>query len=129
MTIAATVAALSIYGQSLLGAVVASRWAAFQCLGDGELCRVLYAHFWGIGPAALTAAIAVVVAWRSGVPLWQRLGMTLALLLILQITLGYLTYKLQLQVPAVTVAHQAIGALLLGTATMIALLSRRAATV
>jgi len=129
VAIAATVAALSIYGQSLLGAVVASRWAAFQCLGDGELCRVLYAHFWGIGAAALTGAIAAGVAWRSGVPLWQRLGLALALLLTAQIGLGYLTYKLQLQVPAVTVAHQAIGALLLGTAAAIALLSRRAASV
>ncbi|MFQ3680448.1 MAG: COX15/CtaA family protein [Pseudanabaenaceae cyanobacterium] len=129
VTIAATVAALSIYGQSLLGAVVASRWAALQCLGDGELCRVLYAHFWGIGPAAVTAAIAAGMAWRSGVPLWQRLGLALALLVVGQIGLGYLTYKLQLQVPAVTVAHQAIGALLLGTATTVALLSRRAATV
>jgi len=129
VTLAATVAVLGIYGQSLMGAVVASRWAALQCLGDGELCRVLYAHFWGIGPAALTAAIAAGMAWRSGVSLWQRLGLALALLLTAQIGLGYLTYRWQLQVPAVTVAHQAIGALLLGTAAAIALLSRRAATV
>ena len=112
-----TVATATIYGQSILGALVASQWALHLCFGESELCGVMNAHLFGILPA-VTATLAVAIAtWRapSKTVGLQRLSYLATVLLVTQLGVGFATYKLHLQVEPLTVTHQAIGAALLGT--------------
>ncbi|MGK7907925.1 MAG: heme A synthase [Synechococcus sp.] len=121
------IATLTIYGQSILGALVASQWALHLCFGESELCGVMNAHLIGILPAA-TATVAVAIAtWRANAKTdWlQRLSFLASLLLIAQLSVGFATYKLHLQVEPLTVTHQAIGAALLGTLLSFTVLSWR----
>ncbi|MEO0375559.1 MAG: COX15/CtaA family protein [Cyanobacteria bacterium P01_A01_bin.17] len=106
-----------VYGQSILGGVVASRWAAHQCLGGSRLCSVMYSHFAGVVPAVLSIVVLVVLAMRTAAlhPRLRMLTQIMMLLLGLQVVLGVSTLRLHLQVVALTVAHQAIGAALLGS--------------
>ena len=112
-----TAATATIYGQSILGALVASQWALHLCFGESELCGVMNAHLFGILPA-VTATIAVAIAtWRAQAKTLglQRLSYLATVLLVAQLAVGLATYKLHLQVEPLTVTHQAIGAALLGT--------------
>ncbi len=105
-----------VYLQSLLGGLVASQWALHQCFASGELCLVMNGHLIGIIPAtAVTLALVVMVWIRELTPQLKRLGYLAGGLVIAQIALGTLTFKLHLQVEPLTVAHQAVGAVLLGT--------------
>ena len=122
-----TIATAAIYGQSILGALVASQWALHLCFGESELCGVMNAHLIGILPAA-TATLAVAIAtWiapfkTTGL---QRLSYLATFLLIAQLAVGTATYRLHLQVEPLTVTHQAIGAALLGTLLCFSLLAWR----
>ena len=110
-------AALLIYAQSILGALVSSQWALHQCLSDSGLCSVMNNHILGVVPATLATLLVVVLAWRTPAlhPMLRKLTNGAAVLVLLQIGLGIATFKLRLQVEPLTVAHQAIGAALLGT--------------
>jgi cytochrome c oxidase assembly protein subunit 15 len=108
---AGAVATVCVYCQSILGGLVASQWAVHQCLDSLELCAVIYNHFWGIVPAVLATLWVVVLAWSKLRPF----SFLLLAVLIAQLCVGYTTYRLQLSVPALTVMHQAIGAILLGS--------------
>lgn len=111
------IAALFIYGQSLLGGLVASQWALHQCFFQGDMCVVMDSHIIGIFPATISTLIAVVMAWRTPA-LHPRLRLlaNMALGLVgLQILIGVATFKLHLQVEPLTVTHQMVGAALLGT--------------
>ncbi|MEM6256202.1 MAG: heme A synthase [Cyanobacteria bacterium P01_D01_bin.156] len=123
----AGVAAGLVYIQSLLGGLVGSRWAAHQCFGLMELCNVVNAHLLGIIPASLAVLILAVVALRTpALDLQLRVQAQFALgLLILQLILGFATFRLHLQVEPLTVCHQAIGATLLGTLVCFTVLSIR----
>ena len=44
--ISGLIAASLIYLQSLLGGLVASRWALHQCFGNSQLCTVMNSHSW-----------------------------------------------------------------------------------
>jgi heme a synthase len=116
-----------VYGQSILGGVVASRWAAHQCLGGSRLCSVMYSHFAGVVPAVLTVIVLVVVAMRTAAlhPRLRMLTQLVTLLLGLQVMLGVSTLWLHLQVVALTVAHQAVGAALLGSLVLFTVLAWR----
>jgi cytochrome c oxidase assembly protein subunit 15 len=105
------IAVVCVYCQSILGGLVASQWAVHQCLDSQELCTVIYNHFWGIVPAVLATLWVVVLAWSKLRPF----SFLLLAVLIAQLCVGYTTYRLQLSVPALTVMHQAIGAILLGS--------------
>jgi len=109
-------AVASVYYQSILGALVSSQWAVHQCLAGTSLCGVLHNHFLGVVPATVLSLAVVYFAWRdrSLSPLVHWTGLAVAALLTSQIALGVTTYKLQLQVPGVTVLHQVVGAALLG---------------
>jgi cytochrome c oxidase assembly protein subunit 15 len=121
LTVVGSISAVLVYGQSLLGGVVASRWAVHQCLDSQEFCGVVANHLWGIIPASLGMIVVAIVAWRR-----FTLGSVGVLLLwLLQLSIGYSTYKLQLSVPALTVMHQAVGALLLGSLITLTTLSTR----
>ncbi|MBD2548914.1 COX15/CtaA family protein [Microcystis elabens FACHB-917] len=109
-------AALLVGGQCLLGAAMASRWAAPLCLQAGEGCRWLLLHRQGAYPAAvavlLLAAASVALPAGHGRP--RGLAFSAAALVAVQVLLGVLTLRLQLAVPAVTIAHQITAALLVG---------------
>jgi heme a synthase len=111
-------AALIIYLQSLSGALVGSRWALHQCLSLlQELCKVMNVHLLGIIPASLSIFVLVLVAWRTPAlhPALRQLSNLAGGLLLLQLLLGFSTFRLHLQVELITVAHQTVGAALLGT--------------
>lgn len=109
-------AAALIYLQSLLGALVASRWALHQCLANSQLCLVMNAHILGVILPTLTTVILTIKAWQTpGLqPLLRKLSTWASLLVIVQIALGVATFYLHLQVEPLTVAHQTVGASLLG---------------
>ncbi len=111
-----TTATVLLFGQSILGALVASRWALHQCFAGGELCTVMNSHLLGIAPVTLSIIAMIVVTKRTaGVSPWlQRLAHSAGILLGCQLVIGYSTYRLRLQVEPLTVAHQATGAALLG---------------
>jgi heme a synthase len=84
----------------------------------------------GVVPASLATLIVVVWAWRTPAlsSALRQLAKAAGGLLLLQIILGVSTFRLHLQVELLTVAHQAIGAALLGTLlcfTVLALRDRR----
>ncbi len=111
-------AAIAVYAQSLLGGLVASQWALHQCFGNTQLCGVLNTHLIGVVPATLTTVAVLVwlARYRAQLdPALQRLGWLVAGLLLAQIGLGFATFRLHLQVEPLTVAHQTIGAALLGS--------------
>jgi heme a synthase len=111
-------AAIAVYAQSLLGGLVASQWALHQCFGNTQLCGVLNTHLIGVVPATLTTVAVLVwlARYRAQLdPALQRLGWLVAGLLLSQIGLGFATFRLHLQVEPLTVAHQTIGAALLGS--------------
>jgi heme a synthase len=117
LPVTSLVAAIAIYFQSLLGAVVGSRWALHQCFDNSQLCAVMNSHLVGVIPTTVSILVFLVLLWRSPAidPLLRWLGWAVGGLLILQIGLGLSTFYLHLQVAPLTVSHQAIGSLLLGT--------------
>ena len=121
------VAAVLVYGQSLIGGLVGSRWAAHQCFGVADLCSVMNTHIAGVVPPTLAVAVLVISVWRRpALDGWLRnLSSAAGLLVLLQIALGVATFKLRLQVEPLTVCHQAIGAALLGALVAFTALSFR----
>jgi heme a synthase len=121
-------AAITIYAQSLLGGLVASQWALHQCFGNTQLCGVLNTHLIGVVPATLATVTVLgwLIRYRSPLdPALKRVGGLVALLLLAQIGLGFATFRLHLQVEPLTVAHQTIGAALLGSLITTAVLAFR----
>ena len=110
----AALALALVFGQCLLGGLMASQWAADQCLASGEACQWLLAHrqlaLGAAGGVALLAATAPLLP--RGLGHLQGLAFGAMGLVAMQIGLGIWTLKLQLAVPAVTVAHQLVAALL-----------------
>ncbi|MDY7002468.1 MAG: heme A synthase [Cyanobacteriota bacterium] len=125
-------AAIFVYLQSLLGGLVASQWALHQCFGVAELCKIMNSHIAGVVPPTLATLALVVIAWRTSAlhPLLRKLANWAGLLVLAQIGLGVMTFRLRLQIELLTVSHQAVGAALLGTLvafTVIALRDRQVA--
>ena len=120
----AGLALLGVFGQSLLGARMATSWAAQRCLAGGEACRWLVWHRSTATPVALLVLGFVITAFL--IRGWSRrqwpflLGVVL--LLSTQIALGVLTLRLGLAQPLVTVSHQLVAALLV--ALLSALMAR-----
>ncbi len=125
------IAAIAIYGQSLAGALVGSQWALHRCLNLQQLCGFMNGHLWGIIPAVGFPLITIVIAWKTPALHLQcrRLVNGAAILLGLQLLVGYGTFRLHLQVEPLTVLHQAIAAALLGTLVAFASLVCRDNTV
>lgn len=121
------VAVILVYLQSLLGALVGSRWALHQCLDTSQLCTVMYSHIFGLVPPTVATLAVVIIAWRTPAlhPALRRLAKMAGGLLILQILLGFATFRLHLQVEPLTVSHQAVGAALLGTLVAFTVLAVR----
>ncbi|MGB7440240.1 MAG: heme A synthase [Coleofasciculaceae cyanobacterium] len=120
-------AALLVYLQSILGGLVASKWALHQCFGASQLCAVMNSHIVGVVPATLATLSVVSMAWRTPAlhTSLRRLANFAGGLVVLQILLGVGTFWLHLQVEPLTVAHQAIGAALLGVLVAFTVLAFR----
>lgn len=123
-------AASFVYLQSILGGLVASRWALHQCFGDSQLCNVMNSHIFGVAPASIATVALVFLVWRTPAlhPALRQLANWAGSLLLLQVLLGIATFHLHLQVEPLTVAHQAIGAALLGTLVVFTVLAQRDAS-
>lgn len=105
-----------VYLQSLLGGLIASRWALHQCYTGFELCSVMNTHLAGVVPASVATLAVVIFSWRTPAlhPMLRQLANLSGVFLLLQIVIGFATFHLHLQVEPLTVAHQAVGAALLG---------------
>jgi len=122
-----TSAAALVYFQSILGGLVASQWALHKCLSASQLCSVMNSHLLGVVPATLATLALVFLAWRTPAlhPTLRQLANLAGGLLGLQIVLGITTFRLHLQVAVLTVAHQAVGAALLGTLVAFSIIALR----
>lgn len=121
------IAGILVYFQSILGGLVASQWAAHQCLAGAQHCRVMYNHFIGVVPPSVAVITLVVLTWRTPAlhPRLRFLVQMATSLLGLQVLVGISTLRLHLQVVGLTVAHQAIGASLLGTLVVFSVIAIR----
>ena len=120
-------AAALVYLQSILGGLVGSRWALHQCFGGSQLCNIMNAHILGVVPPTL-ATIALVWFAKKTPGLHKNLRIlanAAAVLVSIQILLGFATFKLHLQVEPLTVTHQAVGASLLGVLVAFTVLAIR----
>lgn len=120
-------AAILVYVQSILGALVGSRWALHQCLTGQQLCSIMHSHIAGVVPPTLATLAVVFLSWRTPAlhPALRRLANMAGGLLGLQILLGVATLRLHLQVEPLTVAHQFVGASLLGVLVAFTVLAMR----
>ncbi|MDY6936124.1 MAG: heme A synthase [Cyanobacteriota bacterium] len=121
------VGAVLVYLQSLLGGLVASQWALHQCFGYQQLCKVMNGHIAGVVLPTLAVLILVVGAWRTpGLhQTLRQLAYLSGAVLVAQIGLGVATFYLHLQVELLTVTHQAVGAILLGSLVAFTILATR----
>ena len=104
-----------VFSQCLLGGSLATTWSAESCLSSGDGCQLLWRHRLVARPAALAVLVLLPASWMLPPgQRWQRWAcLAAALLVVGQVTLGIITLRLGLAVPAVTIAHQAVAALLL----------------
>jgi len=121
------IAALLVYIQSILGALVASQWALHQCFATQDMCIVLNTHLLGVIPATIASIAVVVMSWLTKMirTSLRRIASIAGLLVIAQVAIGYATYKLHLQVEPLTIAHQATGSALLGSLVCFTVLAFR----
>ncbi len=121
------IAALCVYLQSILGALVASQWAVHQCVDDSRLCHVLHSHILSAAPVGISILILGYRTWKVPAlhPTLRRLVQGAIGLLLLQVTVGVSTLRLHLHVEWLTVSHQAIAAILFGTLVCLSVLSWR----
>lgn len=119
--------AVLVYLQSLMGALVGSRWALHQCLAGQQLCSVMYSHIGGLVPPTLATLTLVFLSWRTPAlhPALRKLANIAGGLLVLQIGLGVATFRFHLQVEPLTIAHGVIGAALLGSLVVFSVLALR----
>lgn len=120
-------ATILVYLQSLSGGLVGSRWAVHQCLEVANLCTVMNSHLVGVLPASLSVIVLVLMSWRTPAlhPVLRSLFKWAGGLLLLQVVLGVSTLWLHLQIEVLTVAHQAVGASLLGVLVCFSVLALR----
>lgn len=109
-------AALSLallMAQCVAGALMATQWATGFCLHQGQACSWLQLHRLLAAPVGLLGlATGASVLWRVAVGRCRLLALVLAAGCLLQPLLGWLTLRLALGQPLVTVAHQCTAALL-----------------
>ena len=94
---------------------MASQWAVDHCFTSGDQCEWLLRHRQLALPAGLTVvamAGTLLVSPRTDGRL-RALCLGAATLVVLQVALGILTLRSQLQLPSLTIAHQLVAALLM----------------
>ncbi|NEQ26431.1 MAG: hypothetical protein F6K28_46850, partial [Microcoleus sp. SIO2G3] len=77
--------------------------------------------------ATASVLAVVVIAWRTAAlhPALRQLAKLAGGLLLLQVLLGVATFRLHLQIEPLTVMHQTVGAMLLGTLVCFSVLALR----
>ena len=90
------IATVLVYLQSLIGALVGSRWALHQCFGGDQLCTVMYTHIFGLIPPTAAILTLVFVSRRTVAlhPVLRKLANYAGVLLILQLLFGFATLSL-----------------------------------
>jgi cytochrome c oxidase assembly protein subunit 15 len=103
-----------VFSQCVLGGAMASQWAVDHCLSAGDQCDWLLRHRQLAIPSALAVVTLAGSSLFSGAidPLLRMLSLGAASFVGLQMALGVLTLRWQLQVPSLTIAHQLVAALL-----------------
>ena len=121
------IATILIYTQTILGGLVASRWALHQCFGVNQLCMVMNSHIIGVFPITLGVIILGIIAKRKANlhPLLKKLTLAAGILVIIQILLGIATFYLHLQVEPLTITHHCIGAALFSVLVSLTVFSWR----
>lgn len=121
------IATVLVYLQSLLGGLVASKWALHQCFNGSELCNVMNGHLIGVVPPTVATILLGWWTWRTpeAPKSLKKLATAIISLVIVQIMLGIATFRLHLQVETLTVTHQMIGASLLGVLVAFTILAMR----
>ena len=118
----AAVAVIGVFTQCLLGAGMATSWAAQRCLAGGDACQWLSIHRTAATPVAALVLLFVLVGVLVGG--WSRSqwpGLLAAAALVgVQVGLGLMTLRLGLSQPLITVAHQAVAALLVAVLSALA---------
>ena len=118
----AAVAVIGVFTQCLLGAGMATSWAAQRCLAGGDACQWLSIHRTAATPVAALVLLFVLVGVLVGG--WSRSqwpGLLAAAALVgVQVGLGLMTLRLGLSQPLITVAHQAVAALLVAVLAALA---------
>ncbi len=105
---------LSVIAQSLIGSRMATIWAAQRCINHGNACQWVSLHRASAIPVGcLLLAFVFISVFAGG---WTRSQWPFLFgilgLLIIQISLGMLSLSHGLSVPAITVLHQLVAALL-----------------
>ena len=118
----AGIAVIGVFTQCLLGAGMATSWAAQRCLAGGDACQWLSIHRTAATPVAALVLLFVLVGVLVGG--WSRSqwpGLLAAAALVgVQVGLGLMTLRLGLSQPLITVAHQAVAALLVAVLAALA---------
>lgn len=113
---------IAVSTQSLLGARMATSWAAQRCLEAGQSCQWLHWHRSFATPVAVTVVVFVVVALIAGGwarQQWPLLCVALGLVAA-QVALGVSTLRMGLSQPALTVGHQLVACLLVAVLSALA---------
>lgn len=122
----AAISLAAVLGQCLVGGLMASQWAAKDCLTAGVGCQWLQAHRHLGSIAAGAVGVQALLALKQGLqPIVRALSLSAVVLVLLQLGLGLSSWHLQLQAPLLTVAHQVVASLLV--AVLAAGLSREVA--
>jgi len=122
----AAISLIAVLGQCLVGGLMASQWAAKDCLSAGIGCQWLNAHRHLGSIAAGAVGVQAVLALQRGLhPVVRALSVSAVVLVLLQLGLGLSSWHWQLQAPLLTVAHQVVASLLV--AVLAAGLSREVA--
>lgn len=109
------IATALVFTQCVLGGAMASQWAVDQCFSSGVQCEWLMRHRQLAMPAGLSVLVTAGTAFftvRTDA-LTRGLALSAATLVGIQVALGILTLRWELQVPALTIAHQLVAALLI----------------
>ena len=105
---------IAVIGQCLLGALMATTWAAQRCLTQGDDCQWLALHRSSAIPVAACVLIFVITSllvngWSRSQ--WPFL-LAVSVLVATQIGLGLLTVQFGLNQPLLTVGHQLVAVLM-----------------
>ena len=92
-----------------------------------QLCHVLTRHYWGVAPTTISVLLLMALSFKTPAlhPWLRRATLAGGGLLLLQVALGLSTLKFHLQLAALTVAHQMVGAALLGVCLFFTLIALR----
>lgn len=109
------IATALVFGQCVLGGAMASQWAVDQCFSSAVQCEWLLRHRQLAMPAGLSVLVLAGTAFLTARTdaLTRGLALSAATLVGIQVALGILTLRWELQVPALTIAHQLVAALLI----------------